>query len=156
MCASDEAIVGLAGRLDSRGWHGRIQAQCAKVAATPTPPYGIVTGAPRTTPLRGLLGSVMWTRSCPTNEVLVGFNGRAGALIDSMTFRCAPVNINLVAGSYQVVIGTATSLPAIGGSGGNAFPTSDCPPGQVATTIRGRAGDNVDAFGLRCSTVNPN
>jgi len=155
-CASDAAIVGFSGSLDSRGWHGRVQALCAKLVVTTSPPYRIVTGAVTAGPTRGRLGNSPWTRSCASDQVIVGYDGRSGALVDSLTFRCAPVTISGVPGAYVPVIGAVSNLAAIGGSGGSAFGVSDCANGQVATTVNIRAGDNIDAFGLGCSNVNAN
>jgi hypothetical protein len=54
---------------------------------------------------------------------------------------------------YSVSTGTVTVLAAVGDNGGSAFPDTDCPTDQVATVSHLRAGDNLDAFGLGCSTV---
>ena len=108
------------------------------------------------TPTRGRLGNIPWMRMCPNNQVIIGFDGRAGALVDSLTFRCAPITITGTAGNYQAVIGSKNSLPSIGGSGGSSFGVSDCPPGQIATKLIGRAGDSLDALGLQCSLITAN
>jgi hypothetical protein len=56
-----------------------------------------------------------------------------------------------------LTVGTATSLGAIGGTGGSAFAAVNCPTGEVATLARVRTGDNLDAFGLACAkgTIGP-
>src|SRR4051812_44017291 len=45
-----------------------------------------------------------------------------------------------------------TDLPSSGGDGGQAFPTTDCPAGDVALLSNIRAGSYIDAFGIGCST----
>ena len=155
-CGIDAALVGFAGALDSRGWHGQIQSLCAKIFVTQTPPYRVYTGAVLAGATRGRFGNSPWTRSCPSDQVIVGYDSRSGALVDSLTFRCAPVTINGTTGAYQAVIGAISNLPSVGGSSGSSFGVTDCPAGQIATTLNVRAGDNVDAFGLGCSIVNAN
>lgn len=152
-CPTGQAIIGYHGFLASQGWHGRIQALCATltIGAGVTPTVVLVTGA--TLPLRGLFGVTEWTRSCGVDEVVVGFVGRSGALIDQLTLVCAPVEISLQSTAYVVTIGPTSPTTAVGGAGGTAFPQTECPAGTIATVSNLRAGDNLDAFGLGCSSV---
>jgi hypothetical protein len=152
-CPAGQVVIGFSGFLTGpNGYHGRIQALCGVATLSAGPPYAITVSNGATLPLRGLMGATQWSSMCPTDQMVVGFNGRSGALIDQLGFRCAPI---LVGGSPQaptLSIGSITDLPAAGGIGGMAFPTTDCPVGQVATVARIRAGDGIDAFGLACST----
>jgi hypothetical protein len=152
-CPSGQAVIGYHGFTASQGWHGQIQALCGTltIEAGGTPAVTILAG--ETLPLRGLFGADEWTRSCGTDEVVVGFVGRSGALIDQLTFECAPLEISLQGGAYVIGVGQTSQTTSIGGTGGNAFPLTECPAGAIATVSNIRAGDNLDAFGLGCSAV---
>ena len=152
-CPAGQAVIGYHGFLESRGWHGQIQALCATLAlgAGVTPTVTFAAGA--TLPLRGNFGVTEWTRTCAADEVVVGFVGRSGALIDQLIFVCAPLEIAIQGQTYVITVGQTSQTTAIGGTGGNAFALTPCPTGTIATVSNIRAGDNVDAFGLGCSSV---
>jgi hypothetical protein len=151
-CPAGEALIGFAGSLtSSTGYHGKVGGVCGAVLVDDN--LAVTVAAGSTLPLHGILGTVAWTRTCPANEVVVGFRGRSGSLIDQLTFRCAPLTVAASGGGYTVTVGTTDDLASIGGSGGNAFAQTDCAAGSVAATARIRAGDGIDAFGLGCSPV---
>ena len=108
-------------------------------------------------PTRGKAGTSSWTSNCPANQVVVGFSGRSGLLVDQIALRCAPLGVSSATSGSSLTVGTATSLGAIGGTGGSAFAAVNCPTGEVATMARVRTGDNLDAFGLACAkgTIGP-
>jgi hypothetical protein len=151
-CPAGQLLMGFTGSLASvGGYNGQIAAQCGipQVAASGgNLVVHIALGA--ALPTRGLQGAQSWTRSCPLDEVVVGMGGRSGLLVDQLIFRCAPITIG--AGN-TVKVGPTDDLPAIGQTGGSAFPQTDCASGQVATVARIRAGDAIDAFGLACTAV---
>ena len=150
-CGPDEVVIGLQGDLDTgAGFVHRVQARCGRLTVQPGPTIVIVPNA-ATTPVRGLLFGAPYTRDCPPNEVPVAMAGRSGRLIDQLQLQCAPLVLRFA--PLSVEIGTAGPVPPIGGTGGNPFPLSECPQNQIASGIRGRAGDSLDAFGLRCSTL---
>jgi hypothetical protein len=103
-------------------------------------------------PTRGVQGTSAWSQTCPSNQLIVGFGGRAGALIDQLVLRCAPLIVTADGGGFTVSTGATTDLAAVGGTGGNPFAQTDCAAGQIASTARLRAGDGIDAFGLACTT----
>src|SRR6185312_16135021 len=99
-----------------------------------TGPYTITIAAGGLTPLEGALGDgVLWTLACPANQVVVGFSGRSGALLDFLSPDCAPLSITGSPGSYVVTIGSVTSVPGVGDTGGSPFSDTPCPAGEVAT-----------------------
>jgi hypothetical protein len=83
---------------------------------------------------------------------MVGFIARAGAYIDQVAFRCAPLRISAEGGTYSLSLGEATTTLPVGGDGGNLFPPIDCPAGAIATGTAMRSGAAIDAFGLVCAT----
>jgi Domain of unknown function (DUF4382) len=151
-CPAGQAVIGYHGFLASQGYHGRIQALCGTLALT-AGGLGVTVAAGETLPLRGLIGVTEWTRTCGTDEVVVGFVGRSGALIDQLTFECAPLDISFTGSAYVIAVGATTQTAAVGGTGGSAFALTECPAGSIATVSDLRAGDNLDAFGLGCSEV---
>jgi len=152
-CPAGQIVSGYHGFLASQGWHGQIQALCATLTlgAGVTPRVTLAAG--ETLPLRGKFGAVEWTRTCGTDEIVVGFVGRSGALIDQLTFVCAPLEISIQAGAYVITVGQTSEIAVVGGAGGSAFPLTLCPAGAIATVSNIRAGDNLDAFGLGCGSV---
>ncbi len=100
--------------------------------------------------MRGLYGVTAWDRICGSNQAIMGFIGRAGALIDQLTFRCAPIEITWDGAIFSASRGTFTDLPAQGTAGGTAFAQTDCGADQLATVANIRAGDSLDALGLGC------
>jgi len=155
-CPAGEAVIGYHGFLTnstSTAVHGKIQALCGTLAIA-SGAVPAVTVTPGTTlDLRGNVGDTEWVRTCGTDEVVVGFSGRSGALIDQLTFECAPLDISLQGDAYVIAIGQRSQTASVGGDGGSEFPLTECPAGAIATVSHIRAGNNIDAFGLGCSTV---
>jgi subtilisin family serine protease len=154
-CPAGQALVGFAGSLSTAtGVHRQIAGHCGVIQIVGTT-VSIKAGA--TLPTRGKAGTSSWTRDCPANQVVVGFSGRSGLLVDQIAFSCAPLVASGSTSGSALTVGTSTTLAAIGGTGGTAFTTTKCLTGEVATLARVRAGDNLDAFGLACgkATVGP-
>jgi hypothetical protein len=154
-CPAGQVLIGFDGSLGSvNGTHGQIAAHCGTLElAAAGDGFEIRIGPGLVHPTRGRHAAQAWTSLCPANQVMVGFGGRGGLLIDQLTFRCAPLTIAAAGKGYTVTVGTAADLTPIGGSGGSAFVQADCAAGQIATVARLRAGDSLDAIGLGCSTL---
>jgi len=73
--------------------------------------------------------------------------------VDQLELRCAPLIVNDLGAAVPVSIGTVGTAPPLGGNGGVAFAAINCPAGNIATGTVIRAGDGVDAAGLRCSPL---
>ncbi|HVZ71255.1 MAG TPA: hypothetical protein VHJ20_02675 [Polyangia bacterium] len=88
---------------------------------------------------------------CPTDEAVVGFAARHGALLDQLVLRCAPLSLRegLVAWNAD----ETTTLAPAGGPGGNPDPITDCAAGGVAVGAEVQAGDFLERFGLACATL---
>lgn len=150
-CPSGEVLVGFNANYGDA--LDRVQLVCGRIALTSgTLGYTITVGAGSTLPARGGTGgSSMASPRCPANQMVVGFEGRASGTIYALALRCAPVLVTAQSPGAILVGGTISTLSAVGGSGGTAFPTTDCV--GVATGGVLRTGDLVDAFGLRCSRL---
>jgi hypothetical protein len=128
------------------------QPVCGRFAIAGNGPFTVTTAMAGTLPSRGTPFSATQTRMCPANQVVVGFSGRQGGLIDSLVFNCAPLVISGTAPNYTMTIDTAAPITALGGPGGTfTFPALNCPSGQIAVTNHGRAQGSIDAFGLACA-----
>jgi len=151
-CPAGQALIGYSGALQAVGTYiGQLTAMCGVVTLAPaTTGYIAHVSSGQTLPTHGIFTAAPFTRTCPADQVIVGFGGRSGALVDQLVFRCAPL---AVGADLSLTIGAGTDLSPAGGNGGNAFAQTNCPAGQVATVSRPRAGDGLDAFGLACSTV---
>jgi hypothetical protein len=89
---------------------------------------------------------------CPTNQVVVGMNGRSGSYLDQVAFVCAPLSMTSGPMGYSVSIGATTVLTAAGGPGGSVF-QDPCPAGQIARGSNSSVFSGViDRMGLVCGT----
>jgi hypothetical protein len=150
-CPPGEGLVGARYSIERRGWLGQIGAICGRIEVSSASPAAFTVGAPRELPIRGLADGAVRSSLCPTNQVVVGFDGRTGLLVDRLALRCAPLIAS--AGDPSIVsLGRIITQPPFGGTGGKPFPTTDCPRGQIANVANVRAGDDVDAFGLVCGS----
>src|SRR6185436_6611128 len=150
-CPAGQALIGFSGSLStttSAAVHRQITPRCGIVRVTGT---AVMVSAGNTLATRGKAGASAWTRDCPANQVVVGFAGRSGLLIDQLSLGCAPLLASAGSTGTALTVGsTVTTVSAVGGSGGTAFTMNKCPANEVATTSRVRVGDNMDAFGLAC------
>ncbi|MCC6876199.1 MAG: hypothetical protein IT378_17965 [Sandaracinaceae bacterium] len=154
-CAANEVLVGVRGSVHpTAGYLAQIRAICAAISLSGSGPYTFTTAERTEGPIRGLLGGgAPYTASCPPDEVLVGFGGRAGLLVDQLVLRCAPVSIAQTPSGLVPTLGMPADLPPVGGMGGAAFPDTSCPSGSVAVEARIRAGDAIDSFGIGCKRL---
>jgi hypothetical protein len=154
-CPAGQVLIGFAGSLQAvNGAHGQIAGRCGalSVAAGSGGGFDVRLTDGATLPTRGIGSASPWIRTCAANQVVVGFGGRSGSLLDRLVVRCAPLTLTPSGGGWTVAIGATTDLPAIGGTGGTAFAQTDCATGQIAAVARIRSGDSIDAFGLGCRT----
>ena len=105
-----------------------------------------ITEAARLATLGNTNGSP-WVRRCPTNQVLVGFEGTAAGWMGTIGFRCASM---LPAADGSFTVGPVTTLPIAGAPSGSPFPTTDCPAGEVAVGEQLQSSTWLDGFGLIC------
>ena len=153
-CPPGQALTGFVGDLANLS-HGKLGGRCSALAvAVQGNAFAVVATGKNPLPVRGNSGMNGWMRDCKTDQVLLGFVGRAGTGVDQLTFRCVPLAIvEAPDGAFSLQLGAPDPLMPIGGNGGMPFPQTDCPAGQVATVQRLRASTGIDAFGLGCSAV---
>jgi hypothetical protein len=148
VCPSGSLLVGVDFSTDQglvRGARGRCGVP--RLAQDGT---SIELTAGQTLPPRGGSQTEDAPRSCPSNQVVTGFDARHGLLVDQLTLRCAPLEL----GAHNVVtIGAPTTLAPAGSEGGGADPTTDCGPGKVAAGVQTRSTSWLEGFGLICTTV---
>jgi hypothetical protein len=104
-------------------------------------PRGLsVSSPPRFGPLsRGAASGNRAQAVAGRDEVLVGFYGRKGGVINTLGALSSPLSIvadtTRTPFSYAVRTGAVNELPAYGGAGGNGFREA-CPVDTVLTTLR--------------------
>jgi hypothetical protein len=94
-------------------------------------------------------GSAPYDISCPSGNVIVGFQGRSGLWVDRIGLVCAPVNTGSTLGTTFSETGMA------GGEGGEDIYVT-CPAGQAAVGTKMWAEVDppiVKALDLRCQTL---
>ena len=144
-CQSNEVLVGFAGKsstvLDQTG------PMCVAVNEA-----GDWLASPIARGLAGGAGGATYTKTCPTNQAVVGFQGRSGLGVDQVDLACQPLS------SGGNVTGTISFLGAVGGSGGNINAPTYCPAPRPAAGIFGVAGTYVGTFGFSCAVpaIQPN
>jgi hypothetical protein len=154
-CVPGQALVGFSGKLSAlatAAGPSDVIAQIAGLCGAPTiavvdGQYSVRIADGGVLPARGALGDTDWTRRCPANHVVVGFDSRSGALLDELAFLCAPL---AVGPEPRIVVGEPVPVEPVGGQGGAINEVSACSPGNFATASAGRAGDLLDSFQLGC------
>ncbi len=148
-CPSAAAMVGFDGVLGADGYITQLAIVCAALRVEGD---RVVTGATTTSPRRGMNPGTEVSLRCPADQLLVGFEGRAGGLVDQVRFACAPYTASTADGGRVVVRGAVTLTEPVGGSGGTPFARIACADG-AAQGAAIRAGDGVDSFALRCAAL---
>ncbi len=78
---------------DYAGVVTRLAADLRNSGASP-PPMGPVTiAAGVTLTMRGSISTTPWTRTCPTDQVVVGFAGSASNFLTDLVVYCAPLSV---------------------------------------------------------------
>jgi hypothetical protein len=152
LCPMGQVLIGFSGALSAaNGYIGKIRGQCGTLSISTSAPFtiSVTTGASLST--YGTFAAAPWSSFCPVNQVVVGFEGRSGLLVDRLSLHCAPLIIS--GPPFTVATGFVSVLMSVGGAGGSPFSPVDCPDGQIATEARLRVGNGIDAFGLSCSTI---
>ena len=145
-----EVLIGFQGNMGAS--LNQIQAICASLSFSAD--AKIVSNLTTVTSLRGNnAGSTSWKTVCPQNSVVVGFTGNSGLLLDKINLMCS--SLSFVPGNLPSVAvnGSILNSSSAGGYGGSPFAPLKCPNGQIASAAVIRAGNNVNALGLKCSSV---
>lgn len=153
-CTQNQVVIGYTGYVDTRTpvSIGTIQTICADLSVTSSGTCQITASPGTMLPMRGTVGTVAFNQTCPANQVVVGFQGRALEVLYQVGFQCAPLVISRVGANYNVSVGPTTPTTRAGGTDGTAF-VEPCAAGEVArgtnvTIYQGFVG----AFGLICGT----
>ncbi|MCZ7680289.1 MAG: hypothetical protein M5U28_16585 [Sandaracinaceae bacterium] len=154
-CPIGSALVGVEARIGAGVTYlGTVRGVCRSLSimGSGAGPYTFVDEGPTTAlPDRGTMGTGSYIAAlCPAGRIMVGFTGRSGGAIDALSVRCAPLSIVATPTEWTVSVLAPSVAGTVGGTGGVAFPATDCPVGQVATRVRVHSGDFVNGFGLGC------
>ncbi len=98
------------------------------------------------TAVAGGSGGTGFSLDCGANMSLVGIQGKAGSLIDSVQGVCAQFNADGSQLGRKVLTGSA------GGMGGASYHL-ECPAGKTVIGITGHADSHVNNFKVRCGVT---
>jgi hypothetical protein len=148
-CPTGSVVTGVNAGSDS-GSGATTVAQIATKCGVPSIQAGRVVVTPGTAlPLRGSVSSALDALDCPSDQVVIGFDGHALALLDQLSVRCAPLSLS----ANGISIGTPTDIGPEGGDGGTPFARTDCGPGMVAVGTNVAIRTWASAFGLVCAPI---
>jgi hypothetical protein len=152
VCPSGQVVVGYRGVVSNPGIVivGNLQTLCGIASVGGAASDQVVVAPGAALPVRGTAPGTPWTQQCPTDQIVIGFSGRSGNLLDQIRFTCAHWIVSSSDAGPSLSIDSVTTLIAAGGGGGSAFPLQECPPGQMAVGSLIDSGDWIDAFGLVC------
>jgi hypothetical protein len=155
-CPPNQVLIGYQGEVGQGGpvtlVVTRVRGLCGELRALGEGPYSLVAIEGNTLPERGQgppVAGMSWTSRCARGQVIVGVYGRAGAVVNGLGFRCAPLTFAVAGGAAHV--GTTTMLPTYGGDGGTAFEGA-CPANQVARGQKSQSASWLNGYGLLCGT----
>lgn len=149
-CPAPQVLTGI--NVQTNAYLRHVQGVCSKLVLGAD---GTLSTTPGTTlpDHGGAISGTAGSTSCPANQVMVGFTGRSGLLVDQLALRCAPVKATGT-GPYTATFGAITTATPAGGTGGAAGANVDCPAGQVASIVHMSNGDGVDSFRVQCRKLN--
>jgi hypothetical protein len=147
-CAAGSVLIGVQGQL-SNDVVGQLQGVCGTLELTGDGANQLLLQPGDVLPLRGDAAESPLQALCPAQQVVVGFEGQSGLLLDQIRLRCAPLTIE----DGIVEVGTPQALAPVGGSGGSAFPTTDCPAESVAAGTLIAVDHWLSGLGLACIRV---
>lgn len=150
-CPANQVLVGLRGAVT--GAVSQMRVICGELSLVDRGTIDLAVNEGAIFPLRGTLMGVPYDATCPQGSAIIGFNGSADFLVDSLTISCAPLSLVDDGTTLSLEIGDVSELGTFGGFGGFGFPQTDCPAGEVATIANIRASASIDAFGLTCRPV---
>jgi hypothetical protein len=118
-------------------------------------------------PARGGPGGSVFDVACPNGKAIVGVHGRAGSVIDQLSFTCGRLQVvdtssrseTPTAPEFEIRELAGSRRPyeaAFGGAGGEPF-SLECPSGWVASRIEGAdcCDGLVARIGLHCVRLLP-
>lgn len=159
-CPAGEVMVGVNATVSAIDRSiQRIQVVCGTVTvASVKTTYSYTTFVDPGTvmPERGTGGGEAAAIDCAEDEMVVGFSGRAGiASVNQLGMRCAGASIRwFPPDGLTIDFDAPDNRFPIGGTGGAAFPTTDCPDGDIAIGATIVAGEAIEGFALRCARAN--
>lgn len=115
----------------------------------------IDTSNPTELPQKGNLGGGSPSKAgCANGEIIIGIEGRAGALLDRVAIQCGRVQLFDPEDPevLDLTIVPSMVLQPSGGSGGSSF-RSTCPEGHAVVGFSGRTGSYIDQLTLSCALM---
>jgi hypothetical protein len=157
LCAGGQVLIGVQGSTaDPADVVRSVQGICGalSVVESPTPgKYEVKITQSSLLPERGPTDSLKQTAMCPADQLLIGFNGRAGGLIDALEFRCASLDIVGASPDFVLVLRTEGDAGLLGGPGGAGFSYAECSSERIAVGQSTRMAEAATAYGFHCAAA---
>lgn len=159
-CPDGQVVIGYRGSIDDNvptnlgpiNVIGSIATLCGVIGLGGAASDHVTIAPGASLPERGTPRTVLWSQSCPPNQIVIGFSGRSGLALDQISLECAHwVVTRAPSGDLAVSTDSTAALVAAGGDGGSAF-QDGCPAGAMARGTNVRVSDWLDAFGLVCGS----
>ena len=137
-CNSNELMVGIYGT-SAGTLVNQVGARCIAMNQG-----GHWIGTPVNRGSTGTASGTSFTKTCPTDYAISGFQGRGGTQVNQLDMQCRALT------SLGKVTGSGQFLGPVGGSGGTALGPYDCGTNNPAYSIVGRSSTVIENFGLQC------
>jgi hypothetical protein len=156
-CQPDGVVVGVEGTEEPASGTTAprsLQVICGQLSVNGTGPFQVTWSFKEALPIRGNFpGTMMEGGVCPSNQVVVSVDTRAGMWVDQLAFHCAELQISGGPETYTLSVVPSGTFAPIGGLGGSPTLPITCGTGEVVTGTYLRAGDAIDAFSFGCAPV---
>lgn len=146
-CPAGSVLIGLHAQI-AQNVIGQLQGICGIPRFAPAASQ-LTIGPGKTLDVQGDAVGEPVTARCPPDQVVVGFDGRYGILLDRLRLYCSPVTIV----DHTLAIAEGVPIEPIGGDGGGPFPTAECAPGAVASGVTVALDSWPTAFGTSCTQL---
>ena len=137
-CNANEVLAGIYGT-SAGTLVNQVGLQCVQVDQN-----GHWIGTPINRGITGTASGASYTKTCPTNYAISGYQGRSGTSVNQLDFECRALT------SQGKITGIGQFLGPVGGSGGTAQGPYNCGTNNPAYALTGRSSSAIDNFGMQC------
>jgi hypothetical protein len=156
-CPTGQVLTGFRGTVGLFGGMGTplltsLAGQCGslKVDGTAGDPFPVTVSPERRAATRGMPQGQAFTALCPANQMVVGFEGRAGSFIDQFVVVCAPLTVASAPSCQLCAVRDPPNCPRWAAPAEKPSRPAARPVGSPLVTA-GKPVTVVDTLALACS-----